>query len=410
MKIAFVTQWYDPEVGSAAIPGAIVRALRARGHDVEVVTGFPNYPTGELYDGYRVRPYKRETLRGVKVHRVPLYASHDDSAVRRILNFVSFMLSASTIGAVIGRRAQAALIYSTPGTVGAAGWVLQRVFRTPFVLYIQDVWPDTVMATGMLPRRLERPASWLLHRFCNSIYRAASHIAVISPGMKELLVERGVPEEKVSVVFNWIDEEVFHPVVEPPAKPAERFDVMYAGNLGDVQGLDTAVRAVHLAREKADVTLRLVGSGVAEGSLRSLAAELGVSQHVHFEGTRTLAQMSETLASADVQLVCLKDDPLFHLTMPSKIQAILACGQPLVTSAPGDAARLTEESGAGWSARAGDVEELAALFVRASQVGRDELARLGGAGRAFYENRLSADVGSAGLEDALLRASTGERK
>lgn len=403
MKIAFVTQWYDPEVGSAAIPGAIVRALKSRGHDVEVVTGFPNYPTGSVYAGYRVKWYQRETLRGVQVHRVPLFTSHDDSAFRRILNFLTFMFSASTLGALIARRADAALVYSTPGTVGAAGWVLCRVFRKPFVLYVQDVWPDTVTATGMMPARLVGPSEWILHRFCNAVYRSAAHIAVISPGMKQLLVDRGVKPEDVSVVHNWIDEDVFHPV---PGRPRSgTLEVMYAGNLGDVQGLDTAVRAVALAREQVDVTLRLIGHGVAEASLRSLATSMGVAEYVRFEGARTLAEMAEVLADADVQLVCLKDDPLFHLTMPSKIQAILASGRPLITSAPGDAARLTDESGAGWSAPAGDAAALAELFVRASELSGDELAVLGEAGRHFYQTRLGASVGSAELERALLDAA-----
>lgn len=404
MKIAFVSQWYDPEVGSAAIPGAIVRALGARGHEVEVVTGFPNYPTGDIYEGYKVRPYVKERLRGVTVHRVALYASHDDSAVRRILNFLSFMVSASTLGAWKARRADAALVYSTPGTVGAAGWVLAKLFRTPFVLYIQDVWPDTVTATGMLPSRLVRPVEWVLHRFCNAVYRAASHVAVISPGMKELLVARGVPEDKVLIVFNWIDEDVFRPL-EPGDRSGRPFEVMYAGNLGDVQGLDTAVHALARARQDADVTLRLIGHGVAEQSLRQLAADLGVGAHVSFEGTRTLEKMSEVLADADVQLVCLKDDPLFHLTMPSKIQANLAAGRPLITSAPGDAARLTDESGAGWSSPAGDKDALAALFVEASRTGVEELERRGRTGRVFYEKNLGAAVGASKLEKALAQAS-----
>jgi len=151
MKIAFVTQWYDPEGGSAAIPGAIARALQARGHEVEVVTGYPNYPTGHLYAGYRIRLHHREHIRGIAVNRLPLYPSHDGSALRRMLNFVSFMVSASTAGVYIAKRSDVALVYSTPGTVGMAGLVLRRLLRRPFVLYVQDVWPDTVIATGMLP-------------------------------------------------------------------------------------------------------------------------------------------------------------------------------------------------------------------------------------------------------------------
>lgn len=403
MRVAFITQWYDPEVGSAAIPGAIVRALQAGGHEVEVITGFPNYPYGRLYDGYRLRPYLRESIRGVTVHRVPLYPSHDRSPVRRILNFLSFMLSVSTLGATLARRCQVALVYSTPGTVGMAGVVLRRVFRRPFVLYIQDVWPDTVTATGMLPRRLNRPVEWVLHRFCNSVYRSAARIAVISPGMKTLLVERGVPAEKVDVVFNWVDESVFRPVAGRPV--GEAFEVMYAGNIGDVQGLEVAVRAVARLGEESPVVLRLVGSGVAVQSLQRLAEELDVADRVRFEGPRDIKEMSAVMATADLQLVCLRDDPLFHLTMPSKIQAILATGQPLVTCAPGDAALLTLESGAGWAVEAGDVDGLAKALCAASECSPEELAQRGVAGRAFYEQRLGAAVGSKALESALTGAA-----
>lgn len=409
MKISFISQWYDPEVGSAAIPGAVVRALQARGHEVEVITGFPNYPSGRLYDGYRVRPYRRELVRGVRVHRVPLYPSHDRSPVRRILNFVSFMVSASTLGSALARRAQVALVYSTPATVGMAGIVLRSLLRRPFVLYIQDVWPDTLTATGMLPARLVGPAEWVLHRFCNRVYRSASHIAVISPGMKTLLIGRGVPADKIDVVYNWVDEEMFVP--QPPkARREGPFEVMYAGNIGDVQGLDVAVRAIAQLGPDADILLRFVGTGVAVPSLQRLAHELGVADHVSFEGPRPIAEMSAVMASADLQLVCLKDDPLFHLTMPSKIQAILASGRPLITCAPGDAATLTRDSGAGWAVGAGDIEGLAAALRDAMSVPHEELEARGRSGREYYEQRLSAAVGSELLEAALVRAVRGEER
>ncbi|MBB6628486.1 glycosyltransferase family 4 protein [Nocardioides sp. KIGAM211] len=408
MRIAFITQWYDPEVGSAAIPGAVVRALQARGHDVEVITGFPNYPTGRLYDGYRLRPYLRDEVRGVVVHRLPLYPSHDASAVRRILNFLSFMVSSTLLAPVLARRCQVALVYSTPATVGMAGIALRALLRRPFVLYVQDLWPDTLTATGMLPARLTRPAEWVLHRFCNRVYRSAAHIAVISPGMKTILMGRGVPESKIDVVYNWVDEQLFRPVAGTSSAEGP-FEVMYAGAIGPVQGLDVAVRALALLRPDEDVRLRLIGSGGEVPALQRLADELGVADRVTFEGPRSVGEMSEVMASAHVQLVCLKDDPLFHFTMPSKIQAILASGRPVITCAPGDVAALTAASGAGWAVGPGDAAGLAEAFRAARSLTPHELDELGRAGHTYYQDRLSARFGAEQLEGALTSA-LGETK
>ena len=404
MRIAFISQWFDPEGGSAAIPGSMVRALEERGHRVEVVTGFPNYPTGKVQAGYRVRLHQVEQRGRTTVHRVALYPSHDRSALRRMLNFVSFMATSSTIGAWFARRAGVALVYSTPATVGLAGVVLRTVFSRPYVLYIQDLWPDTLVATGLVPRRYERPATALLTHFCSLVYRRAGRIAVISPGMKRLLVERGVPEGKVDVIYNWVDEGVFRP--EPVRTDPTRFTLMYAGNLGDVQGLDVLVRAVADLDDLDDLEVVLVGEGVARESLSRLAADLGVADRVAFAGPRPVTEMASLMATADVQLVSLKDLPLFHATMPSKVQAILACGRPLVISAPGDAAELVRASGAGLVAAPGDVSALADAIRRAHAMRGDGLETMGRAGRDFYQRELSAQVGAARME-AALEAATG---
>jgi glycosyltransferase involved in cell wall biosynthesis len=402
MRIAFVTQWFDPEGGSAAIPGAMVRALEARGNRMEVVTGYPNYPTGDLHEGYRVRLHTTEQHGGTKVHRVPLYPSHDRSAVLRAANFVSFMLSSATIGALLARRSQVTLVYATPATVGLAGVVLRRLLGRPFVVYVQDLWPDTVIATGMLPRRLERIISLALEPFCRLVYRSASRVAVISPGMKRLLVARGVAESKIDVIYNWVDDRLFHP--EPGNAPNECFRVMYAGNLGDVQGLETLVKAVATLDDLPDLEVVLVGGGVAEQRLRTLVISLGLERRVLFEGAKPTCEMSLLMARAHVQVVSLKDLPLFHVTMPSKVQAILACGLPLIICAPGDAAELVRSSGAGICAVPSNVEHLADAIRAAYGMKGAALNAMGRAGRTFYERELSAEVGAKKLEASLRRA------
>jgi glycosyltransferase involved in cell wall biosynthesis len=405
MRIAFISQWFDPEGGSAAIPGSMVRALESRGHRVDVVTGFPNYPSGKLYDGYHVRLHQRELHGTTSVHRVALYPSHDGSAARRAFNFLSFMMSASTIGTLVARRSKVALVYSTPATVGLAGVVLRSVFRRPFVLYVQDVWPDTLVATGMLPSRFTTPAVAVVDRFCHLVYRRAARILVISPGMKRLLVERGVPDDKVDVIYNWVDEDVFRPVRS--ARDTQTFTVMYAGNLGEVQGLDVLIRAVAQLPDLADLQVALVGDGVARDRLERLAVDLGVSQRVEFRGRHEITEMAGVLASADVQVVSLQDLPLFHATMPSKVQAIMASGQPVIVSAPGDAAELVRTAGAGIVAVPGDVSSMAEAIRTAYADRGDRLHRMGQAGYDFYRRELSSDVGAARLEASLLAAAGG---
>jgi glycosyltransferase involved in cell wall biosynthesis len=405
MNVAVITQWFDPEGGSAAIPGSMVRALEARGHRVQVITGVPNYPTGTVYDGYRVRLHQVERQGVTKIHRVALYPSHDRSPIRRSLNFLSFMVSASTLGVFLARRSRVALVYSTPATVGLAGVVLRSLFGKHFVLYVQDLWPDTLVASGMLPARLTRPVIFVLNLFCHLVYRRASRIAVISPGMKRLLSERGVPEHKIDVIYNWVDEEVFQPVhvVREPST----FDVMYAGNLGDLQGLDVLVRAMAEVQDLPDLRMILVGDGVAKERLVKLSRDLGVSDRVIFAGTRDVKEMSQVMAAADVQVVSLLDLPIFHATMPSKVQAILACGRPMIVAAPGDAADLVRTAGAGIVAKPGDVPSMTNAIRTAYGLRGARLEAMGAQGHEFYRRELSSHVGASRLEAALEAAAGG---
>lgn len=406
MRIGCVTQWFDPEEGSAAVPGSMVRSLEQLGHDVQVVTGFPNYPTGRLHSGYRVRPYMTERRGRTVVHRVPLYPSHDRSAARRAANYLSFAAAAATVGIAHTRMADVMLVYSTPATVGLAGVAARKFLGQPFVLYIQDLWPDTVVAADMLPAGgLSQFVERSLDRMCRGIYRQASRIAVTSPGMQRLLIQRGVPADKLDVIPNWVDEDVFHPVRARPVAADRGFEVMYAGSIGDVQGLEVAVQALAQLSDLPDVRLRLVGDGIAVVRLEKLAGRLGVADRVRFDGPRPLRQMADVMATADVQLVCLRDLPIFQATMPSKIQAILATGCPVVVSAPGDAAELALRSGAGLACAPGSPTALASALRQLRGMARHRLSAMGAAGREFYVSELGSSVGSRRLE-ASLAAST----
>lgn len=412
MKIAMVSQWYDPEVGSAITPGAIARALRSRGNDVHVITGFPNYPQGRLYPGYHQRLHQHELLEGVHVHRAPLYVSHDAHAVRRAANYLSFAASAGAVGVAAVPAVDATLVHSTPATVAIPAMAMRVLRRTPYVVHVQDLWPDTVVASSMLGGERGERIARALHRFCDSVYRHAASIAVTSPGMADLVAARGIPEQKISVVPNWADERYFHPVDEVGAdlrellSPLRPFTVMYAGAMGEVQGLDVLIGAAEMLRARPEIGFVLIGGGVAERSLRERVERAGLD-NVRFVGHQPVERMAELLAMGDVQVITLLDQPLFRSTTPSKVQATLAAGRPIISTIAGDGAAVIRESGAGLTTTPGSVSELANAIVRMAELPAAERRAMGERGRRHYATAFGMERGSSALEGLLRAAAAG---
>jgi putative colanic acid biosynthesis glycosyltransferase WcaI len=397
MRILFVTQWFEPEPGAiCGLP--LARWLRQQGHEVAVVTGFPNYPSGRIYEGYRVRWRHRETMDGVPVLRVPLYPSHDGSPIRRAANYGSFALSAAVIGTALSGPADVGYCYHPPATVGLPA-VAMKLFRgIPFVYHIEDMWPESVVESGMLGQGWKQEAIRnLLSGWCSFVYRRASRIIVLSPGFKRLLIDRGVAADKIDIVYNWVQEEVFKPLPRDGALQEElglrgRFNVIYAGNLGAFQGLATVIRAAQRVEDVPEIQVVLAGTGQDESQLKALACALGL-KNVRFLGPRPYRDMPRINALADVMLVHLKDLPFFATTIPSKTQVALASGRPVLMAVRGDAADVIERAGAGLVCEPEDEAALADRILRLYRLSADELEEMGRKGREFYLREMSLDVG-----------------
>ncbi|MDP1858519.1 MAG: glycosyltransferase family 4 protein [Gemmatimonadaceae bacterium] len=399
VRILLITQFFDPEPTFKGL--LFARELARRGHDVQVITGFPNYPGGRIYPGYRVRPLQRESRDGVEVYRVPLYPSHDRSAIRRVGNYASFALSATVLGMLLTRRPDVVYVYHPPATIGLAAMAQRFLRGVPVVYDIQDLWPDTLRATGMVDNGIVLRA---VDVWCRAVYRAASRLVVLSPGFKTRLVERGVPAERIDVIYNWCDEAGMAPA--PPDKQlavqlgldARSFVVLFAGTMGLAQGLDVVIdAATRLAEPMPHVNFVLIGGGLDRARLVGRVAEAGL-RNVHFVEPRPMHAMGPVLALADALLVHLRDDPLFHITIPSKTQAYLAAGKPVLMGVRGDARSLVEEAGAGLGFTPEDGAALAAAVIDLATRSASERAAMGAAGAAFYQNRLSLAVGTDAFE------------
>jgi len=409
VRIAMITQWYDPEQGAALMPGTIARALSELGNEVHVLTGFPNYPAGELYPGYRVRPYQREESQGVTVHRAPLYVSHDSDPKRRAANYLSYAASATAIALTRLGRVDATLVHSTPATVAIPAMAMRAVKRTPYIVHIQDLWPQTVTASGFLRDGQPGRAEALLHRFCDSVYRHASSIAVTSPGMADLISARGVAAKKISVIPNWTNERHFRPMAPRDdlvneLGPFRPFTVMYAGAMGDLQALDVLIEAAAMLRDHRDIGFMLIGAGVAETSLKTQASEARLD-NVRFLGHQPVERIAEVLALGDIQIISLKDLPIFRNILPSKMQATLAAGRPIIGALAGDAANVIRDAGAGLVTTPGSAAELAEAILKAAAMPAEERQAWGDRGRDYYVDHLSKETGAQALTDLLQSAA-----
>lgn len=395
MRILLFTQWFDPE---PAFKGMLfARKLAALGHEVEVLTGFPNYPGGKIYPGYRIRLWARERLDGIDVLRVALYPSHDNSALHRIFNYASFGILAAALGTALIRKPDVMYVYHPPISVGFAAVVIGFLRRIPFVYDIQDLWPDTVAASGMM----SNPAALgLLGGLCKFVYRRASHITVLSPGFKAILAKRGVPRGKMDVIYNWCDETAFTSTSRPVTRlgTADRFGILFAGTMGLAQGLDSVLLAAQICRTTVPVAqFFFMGGGVERTRLERMAGDMQLD-NVRFLPRQPMQAMGRVLAGADALLVHLKDDPLFRITIPSKTQAYLAAGKPIIMGVRGDAASLVKQSQSGVFCEPGDPQSIANAVKELVDAGRENLAAMGRSGRAFYDGALSASLGAEAFD------------
>jgi glycosyltransferase involved in cell wall biosynthesis len=405
VRILVLSQYYDPE--PIPKPAELAEELTRRGHEVSVLTGLPNYPTGRLFPGYSLRPHRRESIRGVPVLRVFEVPYHSGSSVGRFLNYGSFMFAAAAAAPVIARP-DVVYAWHPPLTVGVAAWAL-KVFRgCPFVYDVQDVWPDEAIFAGMMNEGIVSKALRVLEK---AVYKQASHIVVATSGARNNLLAKHVPVDKVSVVPNWI----FGDGLVPPA-PADverarsllaadsAFTVTFAGNTGLVQGLETMLEAARLLLQRTDIAFRVVGDGSDLPRLRKLAEKIGLT-NLRFIGRLPSSQMPAVLAASDALLVVLRPGPLMDLALPTKTLAYLAAGRPVIVAAGGAAEELVRECDAGLIVRPGEPQDLADAVQQLVAMPPLKRKAMGQRGRDAVSRRFAREQLVDRLEALLVQAA-----
>lgn len=365
------------------------------GHEVTVLTGFPNHPDGIVRPEYRRRfrrLFCRERIDGIRVARTWLLPFPNRKAHERMLNYSSFCVSAAIAGSFLGRH-DVVIATSPQLLVGLSGWWISKLKRAPFILEIRDLWPESLAAVGV-----GNSSSWL-HRVLESVaaflYRRADHIVVVTPAFRERLLSHWqVPEEKISVVQNGVEAEIFSPRDSRGLRKQlgleGKFVVSYIGTLGMAHGLETLVAAAdQLQFAHPDVEFLLVGEG-AEKERIARVVESRQVRNIRFAGQQPRERIPDYIAASDACLVLLKKSEVFETVIPTKMLEFMSCARPVVVAVNGQARKIVESARCGIYVEPENPQALADAILALKQ-GNQQREALGRNGREYILQNMARE-------------------
>lgn len=384
LSILIVSQYFWPENFRV---NDLVEELADRGHEVVVLTGQPNYPEGAIFPAYRADPRLFQKFGNVPIFRVPVIP-RGHSNIRLVVNYLSFALTASTAGIwrLRGRRFDAIFVFQTsPITAALPAVLLRRLKRAPLLMWILDLWPDTLSAIGVVksPRLLK--AVEALVRF---IYKRCDRILVQSRAFEPKVTKVAGRGDTIRYFPGWA-ESIFDgsgAIVTPAAELEpyrDNFKVLFAGNIGEAQDFPAILDAVEILRDRPGLRWIIVGDGRAAPYVREEISRRGLHDRIIFMGRYPLERMPSFFIGADALLVTLRKEPIWSMTIPGKVQSYLAAGKPLLAMLDGEGGRVVEEAKAGLVAPAGDSRALADNVARLMAMDAAKRVAMGRRGQAF---------------------------
>jgi glycosyltransferase involved in cell wall biosynthesis len=386
MNVLVVSQYFWPETFRV---NEIVSELTARGHEVTVLTGRPNYPEGVVHPDFAAAPERFSTYAGASVQRVPL-RPRGKGNVRLVLNYWSFVFWGCLLGPWLlrGRRFDAIFVFETsPITSALPAILLKWIKRAPLSMWVLDLWPDTLKAVGMVKSEAALRAVGALCRF---IYRRCDLILGQSRAFVEPIRRWEGSAERFRYFPAW-SEEIFDAASQQAVSATELaphagcFNILFAGNIGDAQDFPSVLEAALLTRERSDIHWLIVGDGRAAPQVKADIERMGLTNTVFMLGRHPVERMPSFFAGADALLVSLKADPIFAMTIPGKVQSYLASGKPLLGMLDGEGARVIEEARAGLVAPSGDAASLARQALALAELPAAGRSQMGIAGRRYGE-------------------------
>ena len=347
MNLLILSQYFWPENFRI---NDLVEGLVARGHRVTVLTGQPNYPEGTLFDGYGLVHPMREIYGGARVLRVPLIPRGAGNPKRLVLNYLSFALAAGIAGPmIVPDGIDAIIVYEpSPITVGLPAMILKTFSGAPVLFWLQDLWPESLSATGAVTSKAILKGVEILVRW---LYKGCDRILVQSKAFIPAVRRLGGEPGQIRYFPNSA-ERLYRPVSVPPDAPEralmpDGFRITFAGNIGAAQDFETVVAAADVLKDHRDIHFVVIGDGRMMARVSEEVRSKGLQDRFHLLGRYPAERMPYFFALSEALLVTLRQDPIFALTIPSKIQSYLACGRPVIAALDGEGARVVDQAGAG---------------------------------------------------------------
>ena len=406
VKVLIVTQYFWPENFRI---NDLVLGLKKRGHEVKVLSGLPNYPRGRFFKGYNFFGPLFETYKDIPVFRVPLIPRGNASRIRLVLNYFSFVFFACLLGP-LRRFGSVDLIFiyePSPITVCLPALLLKKLKSAPIIFWMQDLWPESLSATGAISSNKILKMVDILVRF---IYRGCDRILVQSRAFFEPIMRQGGDQNRILFFPNSAEELYQQVILEKDAHERalmpEGFCVTFAGNIGAAQDFGTILNAAERLKEHKYIHWVIIGDGRMFLWVQRQVIERSLSKTVHLLGRYPAEAMPRFFALSDALLVTLKKKPIFALTIPSKVQSYLACAKPVIAALDGEGAKVIEEAGAGVTCPAENPEALAEAVLAMCNLYKTERNSMGKKGRTYFEKHFEREMLLDRLEGWMKELST----
>ena len=390
MKILIVTQYFWPENFKI---NDVAKGLVAKGHNVSVLTGMPNYPKGKIFEGYSFPKNKKEYYDGITIYRSPLIPRGHGSGVRLFLNYFSLALSASIRVLFVKNIFDKILVYEvSPVTIGIPAIIAKFKFKAPIYFWVQDLWPESIYAAGGVKNKF---IVNLISKLTSFIYQHCEKILVQSRAFIPYILDQNVAKSNIVYLPN--STESFYKKVNVKNKfkrlmPEEGPILMFAGNIGEAQGFSTMIKsASYLNGLGYKVNWVILGDGRQRELIEKKINEVGLQNLFFFLGSYPSEEMPNFFACADALLVTLKRNLIFSMTIPSKIQSYMACSKPIIASIDGEGGRVILEAQCGFVSPSEDYISFSKAIVDFLRLDADEKELMGKNARLYFDKEFDRE-------------------